>query len=206
MPGSASKSGATRIAAVILAGGQGRRMGGVDKGLIEYQGRPLIEWALAALVPQVDELVISANRNLDTYAAYGHRVLPDTLPDFPGPLAGVLAALQAVNADWLVVTPCDTPHLPADLVTRLLSAAQREQAVLAVAADAERSHHSCFIVRTDQRDGLAAYLAEGERAVRHWQARLPSTTVMFDAAGFVNFNQPQDLQSRHAGKSRGPVA
>jgi molybdopterin-guanine dinucleotide biosynthesis protein A len=87
----------------------------VDKGLIEYRGRPLSEWTLAALAPQVDELVVSANRNLGTYAAYGHRVLPDTLPDFAGPLAGVLAALEAVNADWLLVAPCDTPKLPADL-------------------------------------------------------------------------------------------
>lgn len=184
-----------RVAAVILAGGQGRRMGGADKGLIEYQGRPLIEWALAALAPQVDELVISANRNFDAYAAYGHCVLPDTLPDFPGPLAGVLAAMQAVAADWLLVAPCDTPHLPADLAARLLAAAQRANVPLAVAADAERVHHSCFIVRADQRDHLAAYLARGERAVRHWQAGLPSTTVRFEAAGFANFNQPQDFRA-----------
>ena len=183
-----------RIAAVILAGGLGRRMGGVDKGLVEYQDRPLIEWALAALVPQVDQLVISANRNLDTYAAYGHRALPDTLPDFPGPLAGVLAALDAVQADWLLVVPCDTPHLPPDLAERLLDAALNQNVPLAVAADSARIHHSSFIVRTDQRDNLAAFLARGERAVRHWQAGLTSTTVLFDSACFANFNQPQDLQ------------
>jgi molybdopterin-guanine dinucleotide biosynthesis protein A len=186
--------GAERVAAVILAGGQGRRMGGADKGLVEYRGRPLIEWVLEVLTPQVDELVISANRNLDTYASYGHPVLTDPLPDFPGPLAGVLAALQTVAADWLVVVPCDTPHLPADLASRLLRAAQRATVPLAVAADNVRMHHSCFIVRRDQRDNLAAYLARGERAVRHWQAGLVSIAVQFDAAGFANFNQPQDLQ------------
>ena len=195
MAGRGSKLASVRVAAVILAGGQGRRMGGADKGLIEYQGRPLIDWALAALTPQVDELVISANRNFDAYAAYGHRVLPDTLPDFPGPLAGVLAALQAVAADWLLVAPCDTPHLPADLAARLLAAAQRANVPLAVAADAVRVHHSSFIVRADQRDHLAAYLARGERAVRHWQAGLPSTTVRFEAACFANVNQPQDLRA-----------
>jgi molybdopterin-guanine dinucleotide biosynthesis protein A len=188
-----------RIAAVILAGGRGRRMGGADKGLIEYQGRPLIEWALAALAPQVDQLVISANRNLDTYAAYGQRVLPDTLPDtlpdFPGPLAGVLTALDAVQADWLLVAPCDTPHLPPDLAAQLLHAAQHQSVPLAVAADAARIHHSCFIVRTDQRGNLAAFLARGERAVRHWQAGLASATVLFDSACFANFNQPEDLRS-----------
>lgn len=193
MRGGSSKLGAARVAAVILAGGQGRRMGGADKGLIDYQGRPLIEWALAALTPQVDEVVISANRNLEVYAAYGHRVLPDTLPDYPGPLAGVLAALQVLEADWLVVAPCDTPHLPPDCVARLLSAAQAAKVPLAVAADSVRTHHTCFIVRSDQRDDLAAFLARGERAVRHWQAGLASTTVRFDAACFANFNRTGDL-------------
>jgi molybdopterin-guanine dinucleotide biosynthesis protein A len=183
-----------RLAAVILAGGQGRRMGGADKGLVEYRGRPLIEWVLAALAPQVDEIVISANRNLERYAAYGHRVLPDTLPDYPGPLAGVLAALQAVAADWLLVVPCDTPHLPADLALRLLGAAQLESVPLAVAEDEARVHHSCFLVHADQRDHLAGFLARGERAVRRWQAELSSTRVRFDVAGFVNINQPDDLQ------------
>lgn len=195
MPDSGSESESARVAAVILAGGQGRRMGGADKGLIEYQGRPLIEWALAALSPQVGELLISANRNLETYAAYGHRVLPDTLPCFPGPLAGVLAALEAVNAGWLLAVPCDTPHLPADLAQRLLAAARQENVPLAVAADDTRVHHSCFIVRTDQRENLAGYLARGERAVRHWQAGMHSTTVRFDAACFANLNQPHDLQA-----------
>lgn len=186
-------SAAEGVAAVILAGGQGRRMGGADKGLIEYRGRPLVEWSLDALAPQVGEIVISANRNLVRYEALGRRVLPDTLPGFPGPLAGVLAALEAVQADWLLVVPCDTPHLPGDLAIRLLEAARQENAVLAVAADDVRVHHSCFIVRSDQRADLAAFLARGERAVRHWQAGLASTTVRFDAASFANFNSPQDV-------------
>ena len=191
----AESPGMQNVAAVILAGGQGRRMGGADKGLIDYQGRPLIEWVLAALAPQVGEIAISANRNLERYAAYGRRVLPDTLPGFQGPLAGVLAALQAVMADWLLVVPCDTPHLPADLVLRLLGAAQLEGVPLAVAEDATRVHHGCFLVHTGQRDHLAGFLARGERAVRHWQAELSSTRVRFDAAGFANLNQPDDLKS-----------
>jgi len=100
-----------------------------------------------------------------------------------------------VEADWLLVVPCDTPHLPADLALRLLGAAQVESVPLAVAADVTRAHHSCFIVRTDQRDNLAAYLARGERAVRHWQAGLASTSVRFDADCFANINQPRDLQA-----------
>ncbi|MEW5966252.1 MAG: molybdenum cofactor guanylyltransferase MobA [Pseudomonadota bacterium] len=187
-------SAAETVAAVVLAGGEGRRMGGADKGLMKFRGRPLVEWVLDALAPQVDDLVISANRNLDRYAAYGHRVVPDTLPGYPGPLAGVLAALDAVDARWLLVAPCDTPHLPADLALRLLGAALIENVPLAVAADEMRMHHSCFLVRTDQRDTLAAFLARGERAVRHWQAGLSSVTVRFDAAAFANVNQPNDLQ------------
>lgn len=186
--------GADPVTAVILAGGQGSRMGGADKGLVDYQGRPLIEWALNALRPQAGSILISANRNLDTYAAYGYRVLPDTLPDYPGPLAGVLAALESIEAGWLVVVPCDTPHLPADLVARLQQAASQAEVPLAVAADDARIHHTCFIVRADQRAALAAYLANGGRAVRHWQAGLPSVAVTFDAAGFANLNQPGDLR------------
>lgn len=183
------------VGAVVLAGGQGRRMGGADKGLVEYRGRPLIEWVLAALSPQVGEIVISANRNLERYAAYGCRVLPDGLPDFPGPLAGVLAALGAVNAEWLLVVPCDTPHLPPDLAARLLAAAQAEGTGLAVAADETRIHHSCFLMRADRRSDLGAYLARGERAVRRWQAGQASATVRFEPACFANFNCLEDLQA-----------
>jgi len=182
-----------RVAAVMLAGGQGSRMGGAGKGLIDYQGRPLIEWGLAVLAPQVGEIVISANRNLERYAAYGYRVLPDTLPGFPGPLAGVFAALDAVTTEWLLVVPCDTPHLPADLALRLLGAAQLEGVPLAMAADDARIHHSCFLVHTGQRDHLADFLARGERAVRRWQAQLSSATVRFDAAAFANLNRPDDF-------------
>ncbi len=168
-------------------------MGGADKGLLDYRGRPLVEWVLDALAPQVGEILISANRNLDRYARYGCRVLPDVLADFPGPLAGVLAALDAVDTDWLLVAPCDTPHLPADLARRLLDAAQRQGVALAVAADDAQVHHTCFIMHTSQHENLVAFLARGERAVRRWQAGLATVNVPFDAAAFVNFNRPDDL-------------
>jgi len=189
---------AAELAAVVLAGGQGRRMGGADKGLVDYRGRPLVEWVLDALAPQAGEIVVSANRNLERYAAFGRRVLPDALPDFPGPLAGVLAAMRAVTAPWLLVAPCDTPHLPSDLGARLLEAARRAGAALAVAADDARAHPTCFVARTDLADDLAAYLARGERAVRHWQAAHRPAVARFDAAGFVNVNRPEDLGSTGA--------
>lgn len=181
------------LAAVILAGGRGQRMGGADKGLIDYRGRPLVRWVLDALAPQADPILISANRNLADYSRYGHRVVPDTLPDFPGPLAGVLAAMQTVDSAWLLVVPCDTPHLPPDLAARLRDAAAQAHTALAVAADATRTHHSCFLARVDLAADLAAFLARGERAVRHWQTGHDMVTVPFDAAGFANLNQPGDL-------------
>lgn len=196
MPGSGSKSGPERVAAVILAGGQGSRMGGVDKGLVEYRGKPLIEWMLDAVRPQVDQAIISANRNLDVYATYGHRVVSDSLPGFQGPLAGVLAALQAADARWLVVVPCDTPHLPADLVARLLDAAQQADVPLAVAADGVRTHHACFVVQTAQRAALEGYLRGGDRAVRRWMAGVPHVTAGFDAAAFANINFLPDSARR----------
>lgn len=188
-----SMRGGERVAAVVLAGGRGQRMGGADKGLIPYRGRPLVEWVLDAVAPQVDAVVISANRNLDAYAGYGHQVLTDTLPDFPGPLAGVLAALEAVSAGWLLVVPCDTPHLPHDLAGRLVDAAQQAEVPLAVAADDGRVHYSCFALRVDARTGLADYLARGERAVRHWQATLPQVQVIFPAQRLANVNSAADL-------------
>ncbi|MBT9567495.1 MAG: molybdenum cofactor guanylyltransferase [Thiobacillus sp.] len=193
MADSIPKAGSEGIAAVILAGGQGSRMGGADKGLVAYRGRPLIDWMLDVMRTQVEQVIISANRNLDTYAAYGHPVVADSLPGFQGPLAGVLAALQAADARWLAVVPCDTPHLPADLVARLLGAAQQAGVPLAVAADNERTHHSCFVVQTTQREALASFLHGGERAVRHWMSSVPHVTVCFDAAAFANFNALQDM-------------
>lgn len=183
---------AAELAAVVLAGGRGQRLGGADKGLVDYRGRPLVAWVLDALAPQAGEIVISANRNLERYAATGHRVLPDTLPGFPGPLAGVLAAMRAVAAPWLLVVPCDTPHLPHDLAARLLAAAVAAGAQIAVAADDARTHHVCFVVRTALADDLEAALARGERAVHRWQAAHRPVAVRFEAAGFANFNQPEN--------------
>lgn len=177
------------LAAVILAGGRGTRMGGVDKGWASYQGRPLVAWVLDALTPQVDEIVISANRTLDRYAATGHRVLPDTLPDYPGPLAGVLAAMQAVSTPWLLVVPCDMPSLPNDLAARLIEGARDAGRPVAVAADDTRTHYTCFVVRTELAEDLENYLMRGERAVHRWQAVFEPAVVHFAAGQLINVNQ-----------------
>ena len=181
------------IAAVILAGGRGTRMDGADKGLVIYQQRPLIEWMLERLRPQVNEVLISANRNLEIYAKYGCRVLPDTLPDYPGPLAGVLTAMEAVSTEWLLVAPCDAPHLPADLVRHLWCAAQAGGVPLAVAADAARTHYTTMLVQTRLADSLRDYLASGQHAVHRWQQAFNPARHVFAGHTLENVNTPTDL-------------
>lgn len=186
-------SDVTDISAVILAGGQGSRMKGADKGLIHYQQRPLIEWALQALRPQVNEILISANRNLEAYAAYACRVIPDTLPNFPGPLAGVLAAMDAVTTEWLMVVPCDTPHLPANLVEGLWQAAQIADVPIAIAADTVRTHYTIMLVQTKLAPTLRDYLNSDARAVHRWQQAFHPAQALFPDGCFDNLNTSDDL-------------
>ncbi len=183
-----------RISAILLAGGQGRRMGGLDKGLVDLHGRPLVAHVAERLSAQVDEIVISANRNLDRYATLGWPVVTDTLPGQRGPLAGVLAAGRQARAECLLVVPCDTPFLPLDLARRLAGAADHAGRPLARAADPERMHYAVMWLRRALLEDLDAYLAEGGEAVRAWQARHHPATARFeDATAFRNLNDPAEL-------------
>ena len=184
---------AENIAAVILAGGRGTRMDGADKGLVEYQRRPLIEWVLQAIRPQVGEVLISANRNIDVYAQYGCRVVEDTMPDFPGPLAGVLSAMEMVTTPWLLVTPCDSPHLPANLAQKLLEAAQAADTPIAIAADPQREHYTTMLVQTQLADSLRDYLTADQRAVHVWQQAFNPARARFAREELQNFNTRADL-------------
>jgi molybdenum cofactor guanylyltransferase len=203
---SASPLPTESITGLVLAGGRGQRMGGADKGLQILHGMPLAAHVLARLAPQVGTLAISANRNHDAYAALGapwHAgVLADTLPDFPGPLAGLLAGLRAARTEWLLTAPCDSPWLPADLAERLghTALAHRESGadiVTATTANAEGvvSLHPVFaLVRTSLADDLAAFLDAGERKVRAWYARHKAAEVAFaDERAFYNINSLQEL-------------
>lgn len=191
------------VAAIVLAGGRGRRLDGRDKGLVELAGRPLAAWVIERLRPQAGEIVVSANRNLDAYAALGCPVVPDTLPGQPGPLAGILAAAGRVAADWLLVTPCDTPFLPADLATRLLSQARTCGVPLVRAADGERVHYAVMLLHRCLLADLAAALAGGERRVQAWQARLPHADARFaDPLAFFNVNDADDLRRAEAEAAR----
>lgn len=180
------------ISGVILAGGRGSRMGGEDKGLVQYRNKPLYQHVLERLRPQVSDVCISANRNQARYQQSGIAVIADTLPDFPGPLAGMLAALQTADNEWVVFASCDTPELPEDLVQRLWQGKGNAPAVWARAA--ERDHPTLALLHRNMAAPLAAYLAKGERRVMLFLQEIGGHAVLFeDAAAFNNINRPEDL-------------
>jgi molybdopterin-guanine dinucleotide biosynthesis protein A len=183
-----------RITGLILAGGAGRRMGGADKGLLPYLGRPLVAHAIERLAPQVDGLLISANRNIDAYRAFGYPVLTDDLGDYPGPLAGLAAGLSVCPTPWLLTCPCDCPALPPDLAARLFAAAKAQRANIAVAATAGRMQPTFQLCRREVLPALEAYLAAGHRKVGAWCREQEAVEVDFSAASaFDNLNTPTDL-------------
>jgi molybdopterin-guanine dinucleotide biosynthesis protein A len=184
-----------KITGVILAGGLGRRMGGTDKGLQELHGRPLVAWVSERLTPQVDELLINANQNVERYAAFGDRVVPDQIPDYAGPLAGVHAALSAAAYPLVATAPCDSPFLPADLVFRLFSALTATNANLAVARTFDRPHPVFCLCRRAVLPHLSEFLAGGGRKFESWYATLNVVEVPFDdeADAFENINTREEL-------------
>ncbi|MCK9989586.1 MAG: molybdenum cofactor guanylyltransferase MobA [Rugosibacter sp.] len=185
-----------QITGVILAGGQGLRMGGVDKGLQDFHGRPLVAWAIGHLKPQVHRLLISANRNLERYAAFGYPVLPDQMPDYAGPLAGIHAALTHAQTPWVATVPCDAPNLPHDLIARLVAELNSHDADIAVARTAARAEPLHCLIRRTVLPQLTAYLGDHQRKVLDWQNTLKHCWVDFDAATFRNINTLEEL-TRH---------
>lgn len=180
------------ITGLILAGGEGRRVGGADKGLLDYRGRPLVAHVIERLAPQVDTLMISANRNLEDYLDFGYPVVTDASAERLGPLAGILAGLRACETPWLVVCPCDCPQLPPDLVSRLM--ANVGQAPLAVAATPAGLHPTFMLCRRGLLSPLAATLASGERKLRNWCRAQGAAEIAFaDETAFRNINTPEDL-------------
>ena len=192
------------ITGLILAGGRGSRMGGVDKGLQNHLGQPLALHALLRLGQQVGALMINANRNLGAYESLGVPVWPDALADYPGPLAGLLSGLEHCETPYLVTVPCDTPNFPVDLVARLARALVDEQAEIAMAATLEadaqgqpvlqRQPVFC-LVSADLLESLVRYLHSGERKIDRWTAQHRCAVVVFeDASAFDNANTPEELR------------
>ena len=159
------------ITGIILAGGKARRLNGRDKGLEPFSGRPLVEWVIAALAPQVGGLLINANRNQETYGRLGYPVIADRLDDFQGPLAGFASAMAAANTPWILTVPCDGPFLAPDLAARLVAALAQDDAELAVASDGRRMQPVHALLPVALAPSLAAFLAEGERKIDRWYAR-----------------------------------
>jgi molybdopterin-guanine dinucleotide biosynthesis protein A len=196
------------ITGLVLAGGSGRRMGGLDKGLQILRGQSLAEHALRRLRPQVGRLMINANRNLDIYNAMGTAVYSDLQADGSGPLNGFLAGLERCDSPYMVTVPCDSPFFPEDLVARLAQALSQEDTELAVAATFEhameptpgsaqslRLHPVFCLMKTTLKDSLIQYMQGGLRKVEHWSAQHRRSVVLFDdALTMTNVNSLAELQ------------
>ena len=189
-----------KITGVILAGGRGQRLGGIDKGLAPYGGRPLIEWVIARIQPQVDVLVINANRNGERYAAYGVPVIADVLGEFPGPLAGLHAGLVHTSHDWVLTIPCDTPSLPTDLVGRMQAVMSGGNLEVVVAAHPQAWEPTVALYRSTLRPALEDFLARDQRRVSDWIQSRAYAVVRFDSARpFENLNRPEDFEGGQGG-------
>jgi molybdopterin-guanine dinucleotide biosynthesis protein A len=182
------------VSGIVLAGGQGRRMGGVDKGLVLLRGKPMAAWVLERLKPQANEILINANQNLEAYARFGYPVVPDAIGGFAGPLAGLHAGLAAASHALVVTVPCDSPFLPLDLVARLNQALGDND--LAVAKTGNQPHPVFSLVRRSVRDHLTKFLSGGGRKIDAWYATLEVVEVSFDdeADAFRNINTREELR------------
>lgn len=181
------------ITAVILAGGRGRRMGGFDKGLINFLGQPIIEHTLAAITPQCGAVIINANRNIEQYARYQHPVISDQSSDFQGPLAGFSAAMEHSSSSLVATIPCDAPIIPKGLIKRLLTALKDANADIAVAHDGSRLQPVYALIKTQLLDNLKAFIANGDRKIDLWYAQNTMVEVDFSDIpyAFKNINTPE---------------
>jgi len=188
------------VTGVVLAGGQGRRMGSVDKGLVALDGRPMVAHVLERFAPQVDEVLINANRHVDDYAAFGHHVIADAIGGFAGPLAGLHVALTHAKHALIATVPCDSPFLPGDLVFRLRSALDAAGAQLAVARTFDQPHPVFALVRRDVLAHLTHFLESGGRKIDAWYETLAAVEVAFDdeADAFRNINTAEELSAAGA--------
>lgn len=187
------------ITGLVLAGGRGSRMGGVDKGLQNLNGLPMALHALMRLQPQVGAMLINANRNLAAYESFGVPVWPDALPDFPGPLAGFMAGLEHCETPWLVTVPCDTPRFPDDLVARLAAAADEAGADVAMPITEEDGRPQVqpvfCLMKASLLESLVRFTGEGGRKIDRWTAQHRCVEVPFDdAEAFFNANTLADLR------------
>jgi len=183
------------ISAIILAGGRATRMNGADKGLVLLQNKPLIQHVIERLVPQVDEILINANRELVQYQALDYKVLQDEAKDFLGPLAGFSLGMQHAKNDYVLTLPCDSPLLPADLAQRLMTALVEHKAEIAVATSDGSTHPVFCLCKKITLPSLTTYLQQGEHRVSTWQKGQQYIEVNFNdcSEAFTNLNTFEDL-------------
>ena len=185
------------ITAVILAGGQARRMGGKDKGLIKLNGKPMIEYAIEILKPQAGKLIINANRNHDMYSNYGYEIISDEMSGYCGPLAGMASVLKKIKTTYMVTAPCDSPYIPVDLVQRLVSSLKSEKAEISVAHNGERIQPVFCLLKKELISSMNDFLAKGERKIDKWfnQHALAIADFSDIPETFDNLNTPEDIES-----------
>ena len=186
----------TEVTGVILAGGLARRMGGNDKGLIAFNGKPLIEYVVTRLQSQVNDILINANRNIRDYEKYGWPVVRDEQPGYNGPLAGMASCLFHVKTPYMVTVPCDSPFLPSNLVSRLYQDLLANDAEICVAHDGMRIQPVFALLKANLRDSILAYLGGGDRKTDLWFLRHRMIISDFSdmSEAFFNINHPQDIE------------
>lgn len=184
-----------QVSIIVLSGGQSRRFGHADKGLIPWRGKPLIEHVISRLQPQSDQILISCNRNLETYLTLGLETFTDRDNRFLGPLAGVQAAAAAVSHPWCLLCPNDTPQLPDNLVATLLDALKNSNCQVAYPVCGSRHHYLPALIRSDILPGVTAYLNKGGRSLHGWfqEFRVAEVDYSDQADKFANINSPAEL-------------
>lgn len=183
------------VSAIILAGGKSRRFNFIDKGLVSWRGKPLLEHVAASIASQVDDIVLSCNQHIERYQQFGYPLFQDKLPDFQGPLAGIQASLPNVRHDYVLICPCDTTQLPPTLVERLLSAMLSNGVDIAYPKTEQRDHYLPVLIKSNLQSSINAYLEGNDRSMRGWYQTLSHIAVPFSSPTqqFSNFNDPRDL-------------
>ena len=183
------------ITGCILAGGQGIRVGGKDKGLITLNGRYLSQHCIERLSPQVGSLIISANRNIPIYESFGCIVVQDKTDNSNGPLSGFHGALEAATTTFVAFTPCDAPFFPQNLVEKLMEPFSDEKTEITMAIVGTKHQPVFAMVKSSLENSLALFLENGGRKIRSWFDTRTCVTVEFDDKGeFMNINSPSDLE------------
>ena len=188
----------TLFSCIILAGGEGRRVDGRDKGLIDFKGKPLVQHVIDAVKPQADEIIISANRNIKMYGEYGYKIVTDTCEDFQGPLAGIAAALPFCKNDWTLIVPCDMPFLPTNLIETLSigisdNISNSTNYNLCIAETKGRLQ-LVFLMNKNLLPSLEESLQNNKLRLMQWvMSQKPKTCQYSETHYFENYNQTQDL-------------